>query len=91
MLLLILSWIYILITTVHLGYGTANYFKLNIKNFILINVLGLFSATVIGTIWAFFGRINIEFHLFLLALNLPLFLARIKRPKFEFKTLSNRN
>lgn len=69
MLLLILSWIYILITTVHLGYGTANYFKLNIKNFILINVLGLFSATVIGTIWAFFGRINIEFHLFLLALN----------------------
>jgi hypothetical protein len=73
MLLLILSWIYILITTVHLGYGTARFLKLNATNFVVTSILGLFSATMLGSIWAIFGRINIEFHFFLLAINLLLF------------------
>ncbi len=73
MLLIILSWIYILITTIHLGYGLDKCISLNNKNFVITSVLGLFSATILGSIWAIFGRINIEFHVFLLALNVFIF------------------
>ena len=73
MLLIILSWIYILITNIHLGYGLDKCLSLNNKNFVITSVLGLFSATIFGSIWAIFGRINIEFHVFLLALNAFIF------------------
>ena len=73
MLLIILSWIYILITTIHLGYGLDKCLSLNNKNFVITSVLGLFSATILGSIWAVFGRINFEFHVFLLALNVFIF------------------
>ena len=73
MLLIILSWIYILITTIHLGYGLDKCLSLNNKNFVITSVLGLFSATILGSIWAVFGRINFEFHVFLLALNAFIF------------------
>ncbi|MEO0037720.1 MAG: hypothetical protein RIQ59_931 [Bacteroidota bacterium] len=85
MLLLILSWIYILITTVHLGYGTARFLKLNTNNFVLTAILGLFSATILGTIWACFGRINSEFHLFLLVVNFLFFWIYKK----DIKTIYN--
>lgn len=77
MLLIILSWIYILITTIHLGYFFDKLIRLNNKNFIITSVLGLFSATIIASIWAIFGRINIEFHFFLLIINFFIF-VRIK-------------
>ncbi len=73
MLLIILSWIYTLITTIHLGYGLDKCLILNNKNFVITSVLGLFSATILGSIWAIFGRINFEFHVFLLALNAFIF------------------
>ncbi len=73
MLLIILSWIYILITTIHLGYFFDKLSRLNNKNFIITSVLGLFSVTIITSIWAIFGRINIEFHFFLLFINFLIF------------------
>ncbi|MBY0487326.1 MAG: hypothetical protein K2P85_09100 [Flavobacteriaceae bacterium] len=69
MILIILSWIYILFTTINLGFGFDKIIGLKNKNFILSSILGLFSVTIIASIWAIFGRINIEFHLFLLIVN----------------------
>jgi hypothetical protein len=74
MLLIILSWIYILFTTINLGFGLDRIVKLKQKNFVITSILGLISTTILASIWAFFGRINIEFHVFLLALNCLLFL-----------------
>ncbi|MFZ4107008.1 LIC_10190 family membrane protein [Flavobacterium sp.] len=74
MLFIILSWIYILITTIHLGYFLEKLIRLNNKDFVTTSVLGLFSATILASIWAIFGRINIEFHVFLLILNFFIFL-----------------
>ncbi|WP_395066465.1 LIC_10190 family membrane protein [Flavobacterium sp.] len=74
MILIILSWIYILFTTINLGFGFDKIIGLKNKNFILTSVLGLFFITLIASIWSIFGRINIEFHLFLLIVNGLLFL-----------------
>ena len=69
MLLIGLSWIYILFTSVNLGFGFHK--MIGIKNAgLLISVIsGLFSASLIGCFWAIFGRVNFEFHIFLLLLN----------------------
>lgn len=73
MLLILLSWIYILFTTINLGFSFDEYFGLKNKNFIITSILGLFAVTILASIWAIFGRINIEFHGVLLVLNFLLF------------------
>ncbi|WP_269235280.1 LIC_10190 family membrane protein [Flavobacterium flavigenum] len=70
MLLIFLSWIYILFSTINLGVVFDKITGLKNKNFVVTSILGLFFATVIASIWAIFGRINIEFHVFLLVLNI---------------------
>lgn len=74
MLLILLSWIYILFTTINLGFGLDKISKLHTNNFVITSVLGLFSTTILASVWAIFGRINFEFHLFLLVLNGFIFL-----------------
>ena len=69
MVLIILSWIYIFITTINLGFFTNKTLVLKNDNFVITSILGLFTTTIIASIWAVFGRINIEFHLFLLLVN----------------------
>ena len=73
MLLIILSWLYVLFTTINLGFGLDKIVVLKNNNFVITSILGLFTATIIGSIWAIFGRINIEFHCFLFAINLFIF------------------
>ena len=70
MLLIILSWVYIVFTTINLGFGIDKLFKLQNKDFVVTSVLGLFATTILASFWAIFGRINIEFHCLLLTLNL---------------------
>ncbi|MEN2400109.1 hypothetical protein GKZ90_0009990 [Flavobacterium sp. MC2016-06] len=74
MILILLSWIYIFFTTINLGFACDRILVLKNKNFVVTSILGLFSVTILASIWAVFGRINIEFHVFLLALNLLLLL-----------------
>ena len=74
MLLIILSWVYIVFTTINLGFGIDKLFKLQNKDFVVTSVLGLFATTILASFWAIFGRINIEFHYLLLTLNLLIFL-----------------
>lgn len=69
MVLIFLSWIYIIFTTTNLGFITNKIFDLKNTNFVIHSILGLFTTTILASIWAIFGRINIEFHLFLVLLN----------------------
>jgi len=73
MLLIFLSWCYILFTAYNLGYAVDKTARLKCGNFVTIVFLGLVAAPMIASMWAIFGRINIEFHCFLLLCNLVLF------------------
>src|SRR6218665_2899343 len=75
MVLIVISWIYILFTTINLGFLTDKILQLKNKNFVITSILGLFSVTILASIWAIFGRINIEFHIFLLLTNILLYIG----------------
>lgn len=74
MLLIAISWIYILFTTINLGVGFDKIMNLKNRDFVTTSILGLFSVTISASIWAVFERINIEFHLFLAVVNIFSFL-----------------
>jgi hypothetical protein len=69
MLLIALSWLYILFTTINLGLATNKLLTLRNTNFVVTAILGLFTTTLLASCWAIFGRIHLEFHLFLLLIN----------------------
>lgn len=69
MLFIFLSWIYVVFTTVNFGVVCNKIFDLKIKNFVITSFLGLFLITILASIWAFFGRINLEFHAVLILCN----------------------
>lgn len=70
MILIAISWVYIFFTAINLGFVTNKLLALRQTNFVLTAVLGLFAATLLGSGWAFFGRINMEFHVALALLNI---------------------
>jgi hypothetical protein len=74
MVLILLSWIYICFTTINIGFSTDRILQLKNQNFIIYSFLGLFTTTILASIWAIFGRVNIEFHLFLFVVNVFVFL-----------------
>ena len=81
MLLIFISWLYILFTSINLGFCTNKIVGIKNHNFVITSFLGLLSTTLFASIWAIFGRINIEFHSVLLILNLIIF--------FKFKSEIN--
>lgn len=83
MVLIFLSWIYIIFTTINLGFTTNKIFNLKNINFVIHSILGLFTTTILASIWAIFGRINIEFHCFLLIVNC----AILFKYKVEIKSI----
>ena len=91
MILILISWIYILFTTLNLGFLTNKLLQLKNDNFVIQSILGLFSVTVLASIWAVFGRINIEFHVFLLLLNIVVFIKFKKQiiELYKFAFLKN--
>ncbi len=86
MLLIFLSWIYLFITTKNFGILFTKI--LNIKNChpIVLHILGLFFYTIITSFCAFFIRINIEYYLFILLLNIILLYSNRKAFKTYFTT-----
>jgi hypothetical protein len=70
MIFILISWLYILFSALNFGFWFDKVMKVNSENFIIKIIFGLFSITLLATLWAFFCRINIEFHLVLLTLNL---------------------
>lgn len=69
MLLILFSWCYILFTTLNLGFTFGKITKLKCSDFVVLVFLGLFTTTILASFWAIFGRINVEFQLFLALLN----------------------
>ncbi len=69
MALILVSWIYIALTCVHMGWGLSLVLKLKTNSLIPVLVSGLFATAMLATLWAIFGRIHWEFHLVLLILN----------------------
>lgn len=69
MALILVSWIYIALTCVHMGWGLSFILKLKTNSLIPVLVSGLFATAMLATLWAIFGRIHWEFHLLLLILN----------------------
>src|SRR4051812_2296636 len=74
MLLVLLSWCYIFFTVFNLGFAVNKTARLKCDNFVIITFFGLVATTILASIWAIFGRINIEFHCFLLLCNVSLLL-----------------
>jgi hypothetical protein len=73
MLLILLSWCYLFFTAYNLGFAVNKTLKCD--NLVVVTLLGLITVTVIASAWAIFGRINIEFHCFLLLCNLVSFFS----------------
>lgn len=74
MLLIFISWLYIFFASINLGFCANKIFGIKNQNFVITTFLGLLTSTVFASFWAIFGRINIEFHCFLLILNLLIFI-----------------
>jgi len=70
MLLILLSWTYIFITAVNFGCITNRFFRLKMDSIPVTAFLGLFTITILAGFWALFTRVNFEFHMILLLINL---------------------
>lgn len=73
MVLIVVSWIYIVFTTITIGFYTNKLLKLNNRSLIVNSIIGLFVVTILATVWALFGRLHCEFHIFLLCITSYLF------------------
>ena len=69
MILILFSWVYIFFTTLSFGITFSKAVRIQQFDFVITTVLGLFSITLLATVWAFFGPINILFHIVLLMLT----------------------
>jgi len=65
MILILLSWIYILFTALSFGIAFSKALRIELLDIVTTNILGLFSITILATFWAFFRPIAIWFHVFL--------------------------
>lgn len=75
MILILLSWCYILISSIIFGFLFNKLIATHSNNFAIKSIIGLFFITIISSVWALFFRINIEFHCILFSINcLALFL-----------------
>ena len=74
MILIALSWIYIILTLIPFGVLACKWFSIRNNSFPEVSLLGLFLVTVAASLWAFFGAIDIEFQFFVLVSAVFLFL-----------------
>jgi hypothetical protein len=66
MILILLSWLYIFFTATVFGIAFSKVLRIKQSDIVITPVLGLFSITILATIWAFFGPVAIGFHCTLL-------------------------
>lgn len=85
MLLIFLSWIYIFITTKNFGILFTKVLGIRDCHPITLQILGLLSYTIVTSFFAFFFRINVEYYVFILVLNVILIYSN----RNDFKTHSN--
>lgn len=66
MLLVLFTWLYLFITLTNLGFGLSKITAIKPKHYFINILLGLVATSILATFWAIFGRINWEFHAFLI-------------------------
>lgn len=72
MILVLLSWSYILFSAINFGVLFHRIFKIPISNLPVTFFCGIFATTIFAGFWAIFYRLHWEFHLALLIINLLL-------------------
>lgn len=70
MLLIVLIWCYLFVTFYNLGFAFKKSVRIKERNAALTIVLGMLGVTLFASFWAIFGRINYEFQIALLLLQL---------------------
>jgi len=73
MLLIYISWFYVLFTSVNLGLVLDKITRAKSDDLVIYSIKGLFATTILASVWALFDRINWEFHTFLIVLNTGVF------------------
>ena len=87
MLLILLIWCYLGVTFIHIGFAFNKFLKLKEIDSFLTVVFGMFCVTVVASFWAIFGSINDEFQVFLLLLQLLIFLWHQRELRHLYKSL----
>ncbi len=72
MILILISWLYIALTTINLGFLFRKLIKIDTCYFAIHQILGLFLYTIVTSIAAFYIRINIEYYSYILIVNIGL-------------------
>ena len=69
MVLILLSWLYIFVTAVSVGISFSKLLGMPFRNLSITTVLGLFGVTLLASLWAIFGPINLGFAIFLTTIS----------------------
>ena len=69
MMLILLSWLYILFTAIAFGIGFIKLFRLQVKDIVITSILGLFSITILASFFALFEPLNLVFNFILLVFS----------------------
>ena len=95
MILILFSWVYIFLTALSFGITFSKVLRIAKFELVITIILGLFSISILATVWAFFGPINILFHLVLLLLTVlfwyrqkTVFTATLKTTTTEIRSFS---
>ena len=72
MLLILVCWMYIFLTTLNFGFLYGYFFKIEKYDLSIHYIFGLFTYAIITTISAFFIRINVEYYTIILIINILL-------------------
>ena len=70
MLLIVLIWCYLFVTFYNLGFAFEKSVQIKERNTTLTVVLGMLAVTLFASFWAIFGRINYEFQMALVLIQL---------------------
>lgn len=79
MLLTLFIWSYLLVVFLNTGFAFHRFMRLQRIDTTILVASGMFIYTILASIWAIFGRINYEFQIALLLLQIVLFLKYQKQ------------
>ncbi|MEO5777564.1 MAG: hypothetical protein ABIQ27_11705 [Flavobacterium sp.] len=69
MILILPSWLYIFITAISFGIAFSKVLRIQRFDVVTTPIIGLFSITLLATVWAFFAPIAVGFHIVLILLT----------------------
>lgn len=95
MILILINWLYIFFTAILFGIVFSKIVRLQQFKIVITTIFGLFSVTLLASVWAFFGPINSAFHLVLCFLSLLILFKNkatvttlLKEIYYQIKSLS---